>query len=104
MDRKKIKTILLGLGILSFVFAFMIFVANVGYNESDEYYGGDAYTGIQQAAAQTANNVVDLAELLQCGLACILVIHGGVLTGISACIEVPTEDDKKEVLDYVTNN
>lgn len=27
-------------------------------SESNSYYGGDAYTGIQQASAQTANNLI----------------------------------------------
>ena len=32
--------------------------------ERDYYYGGDAYTGIQQAAAQAANNILALEETL----------------------------------------
>lgn len=32
--------------------------------ESDKYYGGDAYSGMQQAAAQAANNVMALEETL----------------------------------------
>lgn len=31
--------------------------SNAGRSVSSETYGGDAYTGIQQAAATTANNV-----------------------------------------------
>ena len=31
--------------------------SNAGRSASSETYGGDAYTGIQQAAATTANNV-----------------------------------------------
>lgn len=31
---------------------------------SDEYYGGDAYTGMQQASAATARNVSDLGDLV----------------------------------------
>lgn len=43
-------------------------VAEDAYSASyewDKYYGGDAYSGIQQAAAQTANNVLALEETLQ---------------------------------------
>ena len=36
-----------------------------GSSERDKYYGGDAYTGIQQAAAQAANNILALEETLQ---------------------------------------
>ena len=35
-----------------------------GSYERDYYYGGDAYTGMQQAAAQAANNVLALEETL----------------------------------------
>lgn len=31
--------------------------SNAGRSASSETYGGDAYTGIQQAAATTANNI-----------------------------------------------
>lgn len=36
-----------------------------GSSERDKYYGGDAYTGIQQAAAQAANNILALEENLK---------------------------------------
>ena len=35
-----------------------------GDYESNKYYGGDAYTGMQQASAQTANNVLAMEETL----------------------------------------
>lgn len=35
-----------------------------GSYEWDKYYGGDAYSGIQQAAAQAANNVLALEDAL----------------------------------------
>ena len=34
-------------------------------NESNEYYGGDAYTGIQQAAAQGANNLIPVFKAIE---------------------------------------
>lgn len=36
---------------------------DTGTRTSYSYYGGDAYTGIQQAAADTARNVVSLARI-----------------------------------------
>ena len=33
--------------------------------EFDEYYGGDAYTGIQQAAAQGANNLIPVFKAIE---------------------------------------
>ena len=44
--------------------------------ESNISYQGDAYTGIQNAAAQTANNVLDLTRLTQNGIASLLIIFG----------------------------
>ena len=35
-----------------------------GSYEWDKYYGGDAYSGIQQAAAQAANNVLALEDAI----------------------------------------
>lgn len=47
------------LGILSLIFGFICANDN-GYGwVRKEVYGGDAYTGIQNAAAQTASNVGD---------------------------------------------
>ena len=95
MNTKKLKTAFLILGILALIFAALIVIKDAGYNESNQAYGGDAYTGIQQAAAQTANNVVDLAEIVQTGIVYILLIHGGVLISLSICFETPKEDDRK---------
>lgn len=46
------------LGIISFIMAS--FTSNHGTFVSDKYYGGDAYTGIQNAVADTANNINSL--------------------------------------------
>jgi hypothetical protein len=43
---------------------------------SHSSYGGDAYTGIQNAAASTANNVMSLIHLVQLGLFVILLVFG----------------------------
>ena len=38
------------IGILAIIFAFSAYDLETGYKESNEKYGGDAYTGIQNAA------------------------------------------------------
>ncbi len=59
MKNKKFSGILfLGVAIISIIFAMICFDMYDGNYESDIKYGGDAYTGIQNAAAQTANNVM----------------------------------------------
>lgn len=63
-------------GVLSIIFGFVVMGSPTGYWESSSSYGGDAYTGIQNAAAQTANNVQDLAELTAQGLGFLLIALG----------------------------
>ena len=62
-------------GILSVIFAIIIFTGSgtnvkdmdTGTHTSYSYYGGDAYTGIQQAAADTSRNVQSLASIVKTG-------------------------------------
>ena len=63
-------------GIISIIFGIVMFAKNVGYYESSISYGGDAYTGIQNAAAQTANNVKALSEIAKSGFAFLLIAIG----------------------------
>ena len=64
------------IGIIAIVLAIICSVADVGYYENSQFYGGDAYTGIQQAGAQTANNVMDLAIIVRFGFSAVLAIAG----------------------------
>jgi hypothetical protein len=63
-------------GILSVIFGIVMFGMDNGYWESSNSYGGDAYTGIQNAAAQTANNVQCLADIAKNGFGFILIAFG----------------------------
>lgn len=70
--KKKIFGIgLLVIAVVCLVFSILCF--NMEFDSSGSYesyksYGGDAYTGIQNAAAQTANNVKNLSyELAEIG-------------------------------------
>lgn len=54
---------LIALGITSML--FINYTYYFGAYEDNNTYGGDAYTGIQNAAAQTANNVYNVGELLE---------------------------------------
>lgn len=58
-------------------------------------YGGDAYSGIQQAGAHTALNIVYLAKILKEGLSGILYVGGITLI---ACA-IPTFKKSKETVD-----
>jgi len=63
-------------GFLSVILGIITMGMPTGYWESSQSYGGDAYTGIQNAAAQTANNVQDLAEVAAFGIGALLLIFG----------------------------
>lgn len=63
-------------GILSILFGLITLSQDTGSWESSTSYGGDAYTGIQNAAAQTANNVQDLAEIVAMGFGFLLIALG----------------------------
>ena len=63
-------------GLISIILGFVVSGMSTGSWESNSSYGGDAYTGIQNAAAQTANNVQDLAEILKTGMSSALIIFG----------------------------
>lgn len=50
--------------------------------ESRSMYGGDAFTGIQNAAAVTSKNVKELAEMVQFGFGSVLLVMGLTLVGV----------------------
>ena len=79
MTKKAVDIIGILVGVLMIVFAIIVYTSTPTYSnyttsgntnaekieysthtefESDKRYGGDAYTGIQQAAAQAANNTI----------------------------------------------
>ena len=70
------RIIFLAIGIIAIVLAIICACADNGVYESAKYYGGDAYTGIQQAAAQTANNLIDVADIVKFGFSSLLAIIG----------------------------
>ncbi len=63
-------------GVLSIIFSFVVKGMPIGLYELSKTYGGDAYTGIQNAAAQTAVNVYYLADLVRTGLFALLLVLG----------------------------
>lgn len=63
-------------GIVSIVLSIICFSAKTGGYVLRESYGGDAFTGIQHAAADTGQNVRDLAKLTAQGFGSILLVSG----------------------------
>ena len=63
-------------GLISVIFGIVTLSQDTGSWESSSTYGGDAYTGIQNATAQTANNIQDLAEIVALGVGFVLIALG----------------------------
>lgn len=106
-NANRLKLVFAILGIAAIVLAIMVYNAEVGSYEGDEYYGGDAYTGIQQAAAQAANNTMYVGRMLRTGLSAILALHGLVLLGAAVCIrksEAETAVKPETPVQLVSNN
>lgn len=86
MHKKLLKIFGIILGVLTIVLAFVVFSKGVGYYESNMSYGGDAYTGIQNAAAQTANNVKYVGEMIRFALGSQMLVMGLAMLLGSLCI------------------
>ncbi len=63
-------------GLLALYYAGVMKNTGAGSRVYSERYGGDAYTGIQNAAADTANNLVDLIKTEQKGFGALLAVAG----------------------------
>ena len=83
---KNKKIIFVIIGIISIILAIVCSGEGTGYSELAKTYGGDAYTGIQQAAAQTANNVKAVGYIIRFGFSAILAVMGllSIAYGITA--------------------
>ena len=81
-------------GLASLILGIVCYCLDVGSYQYNVQYGGDAYTGIQNAAAQTACNVADLAGICKFGLGSILLIAGLVLIICAVTYK------EKEIRDY----
>lgn len=93
MNKKVFGGMCIFLAVVSVIFAVVSFTLSDGYFTTYESYGGDAYTGIQQAAADTARNVLYMHDSICTisGLAFILValILGSVGIGFITVVDAP---------------
>lgn len=77
MNKKVKSTLFILTGLLSIILSIIAFSMDVGIREDfASYYREDAYTGIQNAAAQTARNIVALCKIVRFGFGSILLIFG----------------------------
>lgn len=111
--------------IISLVTGVVMLALDSGNYSSHQAYGGDAYTGIQNAGATTADNVQALAVIAKCGFAFVLIVTGLTLLAIflpkvvmakrnkvsyipnpTACVEetLNTENDVQNMSDWKTTD
>lgn len=62
------------IGVVGIILAIVCLLQDVGKVAEIQYFGGDAYTGMQHASAYTANNVLALTKLVKVGFSSLLVL------------------------------
>ncbi len=63
-------------GVIAIFMAFILFNHSTGSYIMSYSYGSDAYTGIQNAMAETGNNVMHLSAIARFGIAALLLVLG----------------------------
>lgn len=82
MVQKLRSTVLIVIGIIAIGLSIKCYTIDDLDYESRSMYGGDAYTGIQNAAAMTSRNVKELASIVQFGFGSVLLVMGLSLVGV----------------------
>ena len=94
MNKKILAIILIAVAVISIVLGVVTFIKadidwSSGIYTSKKTYGGDAYTGIQNAAADTSFNVTqtnailkDMNKTIAIGLGSILIVLGLVVAAV----------------------
>lgn len=82
MVQKLRSIILIVVGIIALGLSIKCYTIDDLSYESKSMYGGDAFTGIQNAAAMTSKNVKELASIVQIGFGSVLLVMGLTLVGV----------------------
>ena len=104
MKRVIISISLILVSIASIVLGIVCFGMKEGGYPSYTTYGGDAYTGIQNAGAATARNVSYGNEILRFGFGSILVIAGAVMLGIGIANASDNKNKSKKDNEVTTDS
>lgn len=91
MKTRKILFIIIG--VAAIIAGLVCFVLDTGSYERNVTYGGDAYTGIQNASAQAANNIQLLSVIVKTGFGISFIIIGLILIVIGATISNPINNN-----------
>lgn len=60
------------IGVVGIILSIICLLQDVGKEAEMQYFGGDAYTGMQHASAYAANNVLALTKLIKVGISSLL--------------------------------
>lgn len=86
-----VGVISIGLSIRCFTFG------KLDYEEKMEY-GGDAFTGIQNATAKTSQNVVELAKIAKFGFGSVLLVVGLSFLGIGLTSPIQNSENNDGIM------
>ena len=82
MVQKLRSTVLIVIGIIAIGLSIKCYTIDDLDYESRSMHGGDAFTGIHNAAAMTSRNVKELASIVQFGFGSVLLVMGLSLLGV----------------------
>ncbi len=100
MVQKLRSIVLMVIGIVAIGLSIKCYTIDEMDYESRSMYGGDAYTGIQNAAAATSKNVKELAEIVQFGFGSVLLVMGLTLVGVSLTTPMGSQKEKNKASSF----
>jgi len=101
MVQKLRSIVLMVIGIVAIGLSIKCYTIDEMNYESKSMYGGDAFTGIQNAAAATSKNVKELAEIVQFGFGSVLLVMGLTLVGVGLTTPLGSQIGKIEQVSSV---
>lgn len=98
MVQKLRSIVLIIIGIVAIGLSIKCFKIDDLSYESRSMYGGDAFTGIQNAAAITSKNVKELAGIVQFGFGSVLLVMGLTLVGVGLTTPMKSRQNNSETI------
>ena len=96
------STVFIVIGIIAIGLAIGCYSIDDLHYEAINIYGGDAFTGIQNAAAVTSRNVKELAAIVQFGFGSVLFVMGLTLVGVGVIPLIGARQDETELAPETT--
>lgn len=94
---KKIRVIIfIIIGVISIGLSIKCFSYRQLDYEAKSMYGGDAFTGIQNAGAQTSKNVRDLADIVKFGFGSVLLVSGLGFLGVGLTTPLQNSSENED--------